>query len=465
MNTKIKVCVGYVVGGEPLSLPDGEYIVTAQQPEGEAQESANMAAVFADEVLDAVMKERDEAIDMADQLADQIAAMTDSDIGEHSSSNCPHRAALIAADDFILAKAKREIFTAPVAKPEGEAVPAKVKSVDAPQRYFYLIEYGLGVMRKAEHGSYVGYEEMLAWHDSKMAEVLAKHERSLLCQTLRHDYEKQRAEKAEAERDQWKAQHADMVKRCALLRERDDLPVDRIPAYQELVRLQSLAAQVPQAWFPERDGSKPAEQQGLFRKFDVRRLDGSDTRGGKHYGCRYFVLDMDHDVHAPAALAAYGVSCAASHPQLSADLLAEFPQQAGQAVDAHMPAAYLRFRTAQNWDGRGDIEYDEWLEVCDKGDIGDDKLPAFAVYAEPVLVADWLGENLMKTLRKLHAKAANIHRKEAMKGPVHGASFSWPEPDLSMSPEEWIAFSDAADRLIREYKMESDLTDSMGRLI
>jgi len=36
----------------------------------------------------------------------------------------------------------------------------------------------------------------------------------------------------------WKAAHADMVKRNALLREREDLPVDRIPAHAELVRLQ-----------------------------------------------------------------------------------------------------------------------------------------------------------------------------------------------------------------------------------
>jgi len=36
----------------------------------------------------------------------------------------------------------------------------------------------------------------------------------------------------------WKSAHADMVKRNALLREREDLPVDRIPAHAEPVRLQ-----------------------------------------------------------------------------------------------------------------------------------------------------------------------------------------------------------------------------------
>lgn len=74
----------------------------------------------------------------------------------------------------------------------------------------------------------------------------------------------------------------------------------------------------------ERDLSKPAEQQGLFRKFEVRRVDGSDQPGGKHHGCRYFVLDMEHDQHAPAAIRAYAESVSKSHPQLAADLMAEF---------------------------------------------------------------------------------------------------------------------------------------------
>lgn len=71
---------------------------------------------------------------------------------------------------------------------------------------------------------------------------------------------------------------------------------------------------------PERDTSKPAEQQGLFRKFDVRRLDGSDQPGGKHHGCRYFVIDVDHDPHAKAALNAYATACQITHPGLARDL-------------------------------------------------------------------------------------------------------------------------------------------------
>lgn len=50
------------------------------------------------------------------------------------------------------------------------------------------------------------------------------------------------------------------------------------------------------------------------------------------------------------------------------------------------PVAYLRFRAAQQWSGSGnsDIEYNEWLETCHAHEIGDDKLPAFPVYADPV---------------------------------------------------------------------------------
>lgn len=75
----------------------------------------------------------------------------------------------------------------------------------------------------------------------------------------------------------------------------------------------------------KRDPGTPAEQQGVFHKFDVRRVDGSDQPGGKHHGCRYFVLDLDHDPHAAAAMAAYAQDCKATHPTLSAELSAEYP--------------------------------------------------------------------------------------------------------------------------------------------
>jgi hypothetical protein len=40
----------------------------------------------------------------------------------------------------------------------------------------------------------------------------------------------------------WRANHAHLVQRNALLMQRPDLPVDRLPAYRELVRLQQALA-------------------------------------------------------------------------------------------------------------------------------------------------------------------------------------------------------------------------------
>lgn len=60
----------------------------------------------------------------------------------------------------------------------------------------------------------------------------------------------------------WKSNHDDLVKRCALLREREDLPVDRIPAYAELTRLQEeskrFAACRHQARYMQEDGGEAA---------------------------------------------------------------------------------------------------------------------------------------------------------------------------------------------------------------
>lgn len=71
---------------------------------------------------------------------------------------------------------------------------------------------------------------------------------------------------------------------------------------------------------PERSPLLPAERQGLFRKFNVSRVDGSDRPGGKHHGCDYFVLDVTHDKHAKAALRAYADAVEPTHPVLAADM-------------------------------------------------------------------------------------------------------------------------------------------------
>ena len=60
--------------------------------------------------------------------------------------------------------------------------------------------------------------------------------------------------------------------------------------------------------------------RGLYEKFTVYRNDGSSVVGGKHNGCRYFVVDLDHDKHATAALMAYAASCGDEYPLLARDL-------------------------------------------------------------------------------------------------------------------------------------------------
>ena len=58
---------------------------------------------------------------------------------------------------------------------------------------------------------------------------------------------------------------------------------------------------------------------GIYHKFNVERVDGSSQPGMKHSGCKYFVLDLTHDKHAPAAMAAYADSCREKYPALADD--------------------------------------------------------------------------------------------------------------------------------------------------
>lgn len=99
-------------------------------------------------------------------------------------------------------------------------------------------------------------------------------------------------------------------------------------AYQSAIAILRAATAQPEsepvATLPERDENVPNTQQGLFRKFVVTRIDGSDHPGGKHCGCEYFVLDVTHDLHAKAALRAYAESCKTTHQQLSVDLFKRY---------------------------------------------------------------------------------------------------------------------------------------------
>lgn len=51
---------------------------------------------------------------------------------------------------------------------------------------------------------------------------------------------------------------------------------------------------------------------GLYDKFIVKRRDGGHRKGRRHYGCSYYVLDIDHDPDSIPALEAYAKS-ARSH--------------------------------------------------------------------------------------------------------------------------------------------------------
>ena len=61
-------------------------------------------------------------------------------------------------------------------------------------------------------------------------------------------------------------------------------------------------------------------EQGVIERYKIVRTDGSSEPGKKHDGCRYFVLDLEHDPFAANALMAYAEACAKEYPQLAEDL-------------------------------------------------------------------------------------------------------------------------------------------------
>ena len=113
-----------------------------------------------------------------------------------------------------------------------------------------------------------------------------------------------------------------------------DSMISRLPIIIRAGQLRKLIASVSVPGLPQRDPDVPSEQQGLFNKFLVRRVDGQDQPGCKHYRCRYFVLDVDHDKWAPDALGAYAVACRDEAPKLSEDLIekwgAKIPSESGE---------------------------------------------------------------------------------------------------------------------------------------
>jgi len=111
---------------------------------------------------------------------------------------------------------------------------------------------------------------------------------------------------------------------------------------------------------PERDPALTNRDQGVYRKFDVRRTDGSSEPGGKHHGCEYFVLDVTHDPHARAALAAYATAVESTHPALAADMRERYGLAARDSRD--IDALVTRFLT---WPLPGDVAVDPCAMALD----------------------------------------------------------------------------------------------------
>lgn len=62
------------------------------------------------------------------------------------------------------------------------------------------------------------------------------------------------------------------------------------------------------------------QTQGLLTRWKAERTDGSSGPGGRHDGCRVFVLDPKHDKFARTALQLYAAECAEEYPHLAEDL-------------------------------------------------------------------------------------------------------------------------------------------------
>lgn len=75
--------------------------------------------------------------------------------------------------------------------------------------------------------------------------------------------------------------------------------------------------------------------RGLYRKYMVKRQDGSGEPGGKHAFCHYFVLDLDHDTNSAPALLAYVEACEDEYPALAEDLRRELVKRWGVSPHAY----------------------------------------------------------------------------------------------------------------------------------
>ena len=62
------------------------------------------------------------------------------------------------------------------------------------------------------------------------------------------------------------------------------------------------------------------KRTGLYKKYEVKKVDGGNDPGRKHEHCLYFVLDLDHDIHSTKAILTYADSCEEDYPLVAMDL-------------------------------------------------------------------------------------------------------------------------------------------------
>ena len=63
--------------------------------------------------------------------------------------------------------------------------------------------------------------------------------------------------------------------------------------------------------------------RGMYPKYYVSRIDGSDQPGGIHHGSDYYVLDLTNDKFAKPAIVAYVDACKTELPALAIDLMSK----------------------------------------------------------------------------------------------------------------------------------------------
>ncbi|WP_321967622.1 hypothetical protein [Burkholderia cepacia] len=168
----------------------------------------------------------------------------------------------------------------------------------------------------------------------------------------------------------------------------------------------------------DRDYDLHEHEQGLYRKFDVRRVDGSSEPGGKHRDCEYFVLDMTHDQHARAALRAYADACAPTHPELSADLIARYA-----LAPALQPAAAVSNEQRSAINDAARVLEQNWEHAT-----ADSLREAFSIEAkaepQPEQHADWRAD----FERQISAVGFDISREEfgdEYRHPDSANAFRW----------------------------------------